>query len=223
MYIAVEKVTQKCSKPIKTSVPYSTLASSKMNKTVIYHPQTVMSLWQNSGCRFYADTYTIWSKYCAAILIIRHSCLLLAKLQFQAITQEDTHKYSATTVNSLELEGFGVKFSCLLAEHWKVLHFLLRHYNELVHKETFWKNKVSVIREQDRGNLAILNGHRKNNVVMMCRVYWSEGCDWKAERRAWETRAGHYNWIPMGEGKNMMDKASTLWLHPSLHLLSICS
>jgi len=27
----------------------------------------------------------------------------------------------------------------------------------------------------------------------------------------------------MGKGKNMMDKASTLWLHPSLHLLSICS
>lgn len=114
-----------------------------------------------------------------------------------------------------------LNFPVCLAEHWKVLHFLLRHYNELVHNETFWKNKLSVIREQDGGNLAILNGHRKNNVVMMCGVYWSEGCDWKAERRAWETRAGHYNWIPMG--KNMMDKASTLWLHPFLHLISICS
>lgn len=35
--ISVEKVTRKCSKPIKTSVPYSTLASSNMNKTVIEH------------------------------------------------------------------------------------------------------------------------------------------------------------------------------------------
>lgn len=118
-----------------------------------------------------------------------------------------------------------LKMSCMLHEHWKNSNWYTYHHNEC----TQW----DILKKW--GECVTGAGRRKpdytewpereqcdddddDDVSFSCRSYWSEGCDWTPERRAWEIRAGHYNWIPMGQGKKIR---WTNTMHPTL--LSICS
>lgn len=90
-----------------------------------------------------------------------------------------------------------------------------------------WKT-VSVICEQNRVNLAILNGYRENNVMMMMCCLPAElidqrGVTGRPRDGPEKSELGTIIESLWGKARIWWTKRPPIWLHPSLHLLSICS